>query len=80
MKNLMVLFLFIIGMVLSGCAKEGDIQEDVDTIDGMADKYTQAIGSGNLEAIMSLMAEGVIMMPPNESTRTGKDVFQEMGI
>lgn len=76
MKNLIVFFLFIIMMVLSGCAKKGDIQINVDAINGLANEYTRAIGTGDLEAVVSLMTDDVVMMPPDESTRTGKEAIR----
>ncbi len=63
-------------MALSRCSIKENTEADTQAINGMADAYVQAISTGDLDAMMDLMDDDVVMMPPNESTRSGEEAVR----
>ena len=90
MKKLLLQFTKVIPLVLLLCfaiscqkqAEEAapvvDIEADVKAIKDQHHQATLALSRGDLETLMSVYADDVVMMPPNQATLVGKAGIRSM--
>ncbi len=53
-----------------------DIEADVEAIKSLSDEIMKAYNEGDLEALMAIVAEDVVFMPPGEPALIGKEAMR----
>ena len=70
-------------LLIAGCTPTEPVEEatsteaDVEAINRVHDDHTTALNAGDATAYVALLAEGAVLMPPNQPAIIGEDAIRE---